>query len=116
MSEKRESGLPKQAAKRTIVGGQPPGNGRPLEQIPEGIEQVLALAAVDAEFARALHERREQALEGSGVLLTATERQVLQSVPPGALAQMVAKVDRAIRCLPPPGGRMPLGWAATCST
>ena len=44
----------KQAVKTTIVGGQPSGKNRPIARIPVGIEQLLAMASVNDEFAAAL--------------------------------------------------------------
>ena len=44
----------KQAARTTIVGGQPPGNERDLPPIPVALERLLGMAAAEEAFARAL--------------------------------------------------------------
>lgn len=100
----------KTAIKTTIVGGQPPGNERALDgSVSVGIEELLSMAAADEEFAGALLERREEALEASGVPLTASERAILGTVTPAALEQMIAGV-RAM--LPEPERREFLGRSA----
>ncbi len=86
----------KRAVKTTIVGGQPPGNQRPMQPVPVGLEQLMAMAAVSDEFSDALSEDREAALEASGVELTSTERAILGSVDDDALQRMVAGVGMGI--------------------
>lgn len=86
----KEKVVKKQVVKTTIVGGQPPGNERPLQEIPVGIEEVLAMAAVDDRFASSLYADRESAMAASGVSLTATEKMILSSIERPALAQMVS--------------------------
>ena len=89
----RDGSGPQSAVKTTIVGGQPPGNQRDLEgRVPVGIEELLAMAAVDDDFAEALDGRRAEAIEASGVALTDSERAILGTVDRGALEQMVAGV------------------------
>ena len=88
---------PKQKAVRTtIVGGQPPGNERPLQPIPVGIEELLAMAAVDSEFADALFANRDRAIDASGVSLTATERAIIGATDTSMLSQMIKNVQGAI--------------------
>lgn len=86
------AGAGKHAARTTIVGGQPPGNARDLESVPVGIEQLLGMAAVDADLAARLREDRQNVIEGSGVELTPTERAVLSAIDDATLAKMIAKV------------------------
>ncbi len=86
----------KQAVKTTIVGGQPPGNDRAMQPVPVGIEQLMAMAAVDPDFAEALYVDQESAVAASGVELTATERGILAATPEPALRQMVGNVGGAI--------------------
>ncbi|MHC4661991.1 MAG: hypothetical protein ACYS8W_09920 [Planctomycetota bacterium] len=88
----KEENMKKQAVKTTIVGGQPPGNERPLQKVPVGIEQLLAMAAVDNEFAAALMNDHESATAASGVELTQTEKGILSSIPAPALKQMIGNV------------------------
>ena len=45
------------AVRTTIVGGRPPGSGKPLGPIPRGLEVLVKKAAVDAEFRQLLLER-----------------------------------------------------------
>lgn len=99
----------KRAAKTTIVGGQPPGNERDLQPIPVGIEHLLAMAAVDAEFAATLYRDRRGAVEASGVQLTPTEEGILAAVDAATLEQMVANVGSSI---PEPDRRAFLGRSA----
>lgn len=82
----------KQAAKITIVGGQPPGNTRDLPPIPAGIEEILGLAAVEQQYADLLYQDRGHAVEASGVSLTATERVILGAVGDDALRKMVDRL------------------------
>jgi len=96
----RRSMLPlsgeRQAARTTIVGGQPPGNTRPQQVIPTGIEELLAMAAVDASFAAALERDRAMALEASGVELTATERAIFDAIDASALRRMTGSVGHSL--------------------
>ena len=43
-----------EAVRTTIVGGRPPGSGKPMGPIPRGVEVLIKKAAVDAEFRRML--------------------------------------------------------------
>jgi hypothetical protein len=106
---KINAGQAKQAAKTTIVGGQPPGNQRLLNEVPVGLEQLLAMAAASGEFARALREEPDSAIAACGVRLTDTERAVLRATPRPMLAKMIAQVESA---LPRPERRLFLEQAA----
>jgi len=55
-----------------------------------GIEQILARAAADPDFAAALCEDRGRAVQQSGIHLTPTERGVLDSLSEARLAQLVS--------------------------
>ena len=94
MSKKDE--LEKRAVKTTIVGGQPPGNERPMPPIPIGIEELLGMAAVNRDFATALAADREAAIIASGVELTGTERGILSAIDDRTLAQMVVNVEGGV--------------------
>jgi hypothetical protein len=63
--------------------------------VPTGLQRLLRLAAVDADFGRELLARRAAVADVAGVALTPGERAVLGSVPAAQLGAMV-------RCLPPP--------------
>ena len=86
----------KQAVKTTIVGGQPPGNDRPMQTIPVGIEQIMGMAAVHEEFKAILLNDRLRAIEQSGVELTPTEKGILQAIDPSTLGQMIDSVQGKI--------------------
>jgi len=94
--EKEPASVEKRAVKTTIVGGQPPGNERPLPPIPVGIEEVLGMASVNDEFAQALYSDRSAAVQASGVELTATEHGILGAIDDGSLRQMVGNVEGAV--------------------
>jgi len=64
--------------------------GRQRDSLPLGIEQLLAHAAMDSDFARALMDNRGVALEASGIALTQTERAILRSLSEPVLAEMIA--------------------------
>jgi len=82
----------RRAAKTTIVGGQPPGNERPLIQIPVGLERLLGMAAVNASFREALVEDWRTAAVASGFELTPTEGQIIETIGAERLRRMVAQV------------------------
>lgn len=91
-----EKSKKKKAVKTTIVGGQPPGNERDMQTIPTGIEELLAMAAVDDKFAAALIENREKAIASSGVQLTPTEKSVVVATSDEALRQMIGNIENRI--------------------
>jgi hypothetical protein len=86
----------REAAKTTIVGGQPPGNARTLASIPVGLERLLAMAAANPDFAAILFERREEALAASGVELTATERAIFRAIPVTQLQRQTAELSERL--------------------
>ncbi len=107
MSDTRK---PHQAAKTTIVGGQPPGNDRELATVPVGLEELLGMAAVDDAFAEALLKDSEAAVQASGVKLTPTEASILKAMNGAALLPMIAQVRSS---LPEPERRAFLEQAAS---
>ncbi len=107
---KINAGQAKQAAKTTIVGGQPPGNQRLLNEVPVGLEQLLAMAAASEDFARVLREDPDAAIAASELRITATEQAVLRATPEPMLAKMIARVAEA---LPRPERRVFLERAAS---
>jgi hypothetical protein len=86
----------KRAVKTTIVGGQPPGNDRPLASVPVGIEELLLMAAVDPAFRDALLDDRDRAVSASGVSLRPTERAILAAVDATTLQRMISNVGTTI--------------------
>ncbi len=86
----------KPAVKTTIVGGQPSENQRNLHSVPVGIEELLAMAAVDKDFAQALLLNRDNATTSSGVHLTATEKNILAATDNAALKIMINSIGDKI--------------------
>ena len=86
----------KRAVKITIVGGQPPGNQRPMQPVPVGLEELMAMAAVSDEFSEALWDDRDGAVTASGVELTSTELSILGAVDDATLKRMVTSVGSGI--------------------
>ncbi|MDX9999668.1 MAG: hypothetical protein RBU30_00075 [Polyangia bacterium] len=85
----------RQAARTTIVGGQPPGNARDLPPVPAGLEEILSLAAASPEFAAVLATDRARAAQAAGLSLSPAESSILSAVPASSLEQMIARVERA---------------------
>jgi hypothetical protein len=86
------AGTPEMPAVRTtIVGGRPPGCGKPLGDIPRGIEVLVKKAAVDPVFRRLLLARRGGAAEEIGLKLQPAEAALLEAVP---ARQLQAVIDR----------------------
>ncbi len=79
----------------TIVGGRPPDPRPDLPPVPNGLQPLLRLAAVDDGFAAELVTRRSALAEQAGVALTANERAILDAVPAAQLTAMAHN-------LPPP--------------
>jgi hypothetical protein len=72
----RDNGSPR----RTIVGGRPPESRSKLPPVPTGLQTLLRMASVDAEFCNQLVRRRAEMAEAAGVVLTASEKAMLQAV------------------------------------
>lgn len=62
------------------------------EETPAGLENLLALAAVNDDFAAALVRDPEAAVRASRVALTAAEREILAAISPELLKQLAAVV------------------------
>jgi hypothetical protein len=78
--------------KRSILPLSSNETPRELPPIPSGIEQLLAMAAVDERFALALRRDRGSAVDASGVDLSSTEAGILDAVDEASLERMVASV------------------------
>lgn len=76
----------------TIVGGRPPENDRRGPPVPTGIQRLLRLAAVDADFRNRLVEQRDAVAEAAGIALSASERAMLRAIPAAQLAGMAAQL------------------------
>jgi len=84
-----------EAVRTTIVGGQPPGPGRVVGDVPRGIEILVKKASVDAEFRALLLARRQEAAAEIGLKLEAGEEVMLRAAPPSQLEAIIdhTKVD-----------------------
>jgi len=69
------------AVRTTIVGGRPPGSGKPVGDIPCGIEVLVKKAAVDESFRELLLEKRAEAARRIGLGLEPAEALMLAAAP-----------------------------------
>jgi len=77
--------------KTTIVGGRPPGPGKPVGTIPRGIEVLVKKASVDAEFRALLLAKRGEAAREIGLALEPAEAAMLGAVPAAQLEAIIAQ-------------------------
>lgn len=77
------------AVRTTIVGGRPPGSGKPVGNIPRGIEVLVKKAAIDPEFRQELIKKRSQAAVLIGLELNPTETAMLDSIPDSQLHSII---------------------------
>ncbi|MBN1918420.1 MAG: hypothetical protein JW889_10950 [Verrucomicrobia bacterium] len=80
-----------EAVMTTIVGGRPPGSGKPVGPIPRGIEVLVKKAAVDAEFKQTLLDRRADAANEIGLKLEPSEMVMLNAVPHAQIEAIIAR-------------------------
>ncbi len=78
------------AVRMTIVGGRPPGCGRPLGEIPRGVEVLVKKASVDPWFKALLLSRRAGAAEAIGLALAPAEAALLNFIPAAQLEAVIA--------------------------
>jgi hypothetical protein len=78
------------AVRTTIVGGRPPGSGKPLGPIPRGIEVLVKKASVDPAFKALLLEKRAAAADEIALKLEPTEVLMLNAVPRDQLETIIA--------------------------
>lgn len=78
------------AVRTTIVGGRPPGCGKPVGTIPRGIEVLIKKAAVDPDFKSLLLERRSQAAAAIDLRLEPAEVAMLDGIPAAQLEAIIA--------------------------
>jgi hypothetical protein len=69
---------------------------RDANTTPDGIEEILGMAAAEPRFAAALLKDRDRTVEASGVALSPSERRMLDTVGPSALERMVAGVGQTL--------------------
>jgi len=79
------------AVKTTIVGGRPPGPGKPVGPIPRGIEVLVKKAAVDPAFRRLLLETRDAAAREIDLALEPAEAMMLKAAPREQLEAIIAR-------------------------
>jgi hypothetical protein len=87
--------IEQQAVKTTIVGGRPPGSGKPVGPIPRGIEVLIKKAAVDLEFKALLLEKRDEAAREIGLALDPAEAMMLKAAPADQLEAIIARTTVA---------------------
>src|SRR5512140_2192715 len=81
------------AVRTTIVGGRPPGCGKPLGDIPRGIAVLVKKASVDPTFRAPLLAQRAKAAGEIGLLLTPEETLMLNHVPAAQLEAIIARTS-----------------------
>ena len=82
-----------EAVRTTIVGGRPPGSGKPLGPIPRGIEVLVKKAAVDPEFKCLLLEKRGEAAKAIGLALEPAESLMLAAAPAAQIEAIIAQTN-----------------------
>jgi hypothetical protein len=78
-----------EAVRTTIVGGRPPGSGKPLGPIPRGIDVLVKKASIDPAFRALLLSDRSQAADEIGLQLDPAESAMLAAVPSAQLAKII---------------------------
>jgi hypothetical protein len=73
----------------TIVGGQPPREGRSLGDVPRGVEVLIKKAAVDPAFKKILFKERAGAAAAIGLKLSPAEEAMLAAVPEAQLRAII---------------------------
>lgn len=87
----------REAARVTIVGGQPPGNARAIDDaLPVALEQLLKMAAVDEAFRAALLTDWRQTVEAAGLTVVPTEARILEVVEADQLRRMIEQVEKRL--------------------
>ena len=76
----------------TIVGGRPMHRAVAAEELPQGVEQVLTIAALDHEFRESVGRDPVAAAAAKGIALDAVEAGLLRSAPPAQLAAMAERM------------------------
>jgi len=84
----------------TIVGGRPMQRAVPAESLPQGVEQVLTIAALDPAFRARVAADPVAAAAAKGIEIDSVEAALLRSIAP---AQLAAMAERLV--IPPETGR-----------
>jgi hypothetical protein len=80
-----------EAVRTTIIGGRPPGSGKPLGPIPRGIEVLVKKASVDTAFRALLLEKRSEAAKEIDLALEPSESMMLNAVPEAQLQTIIER-------------------------
>ena len=78
-----------EAVRTTIVGGRPPGSGKPMGNVPRGIEVLLKKAAIDPQFRELLLNDPKAAAKSIELELTSIEHMMLKIMPADQLAAII---------------------------
>jgi|GEM_PF-763483 len=92
-TESADTPLEQQAVRTTIVGGRPPGSGKPIGNVPRGIEVLVKKASVDPAFEKRLIADPLAAAKEIELTLEPVERAMLQSVTEAQLKAIVAATE-----------------------
>jgi hypothetical protein len=93
--EPKDRPIEQETVRTTIVGGRPPGSGKPLGAIPRGIEVLVKKAAVDPEFKALLLQKRAEAAREIGLALDPAEAMMLAVTPQTQLEAIIAQTTVA---------------------
>jgi hypothetical protein len=93
--ERRARPSEQEAVRTTIVGGRPPGSGKPVGPIPRGIEVLIKKAAIDPEFKVLLLAEREAAALQIDLALDPAEAMMLRAAPAAQLEAIIARTTVA---------------------
>jgi hypothetical protein len=80
-----------EAVRTTIVGGRPPGSGKPVGDIPRGIEVLVKKASIDPEFRQLLLDKRDAAAASIDLQLDPAEALMLRSAAADQLETIIAQ-------------------------
>lgn len=80
-----------EAVRTTIVGGRPAGSGKPVGNIPRGIEVLVKKASVDSKFKALLLAKRDEAAKEIDLQLDSDEAMLLSAIPVEQLEAIIAK-------------------------
>jgi hypothetical protein len=89
--QRKERPFEQEAVNTTIVGGRPPGAGKPVGNIPRGIEVLVKKASIDSAFKTLLLEKRADAAKEIELALEPSEVMMLNTVPREQLESIIAK-------------------------
>jgi hypothetical protein len=84
----------------TVVGGSLPGGAAQIGSIPRGIEVLVKKAAVDPSFKARLIEKRSAVAGEIELVLTAAEKQMLDTIPAAHLESIIANTKVNSKLIP----------------